>query len=160
MAILNILKEQDPQDNETLRKKSRPVEKITPRILTLLDDMHETLVKAEGIGLAAPQVGVLRRIVIVEVGEDKFEMINPEIIESSGEQEAIEGCLSVPELAGLVKRPEYVKVRALDRSGKEYTAEGTGLLARCFCHELDHLDGVLYIDKAIETYTPDELEEE
>ena len=140
MAVLNILKEQDPEENEALRKKSRPVEKITPRILTLLDDMHETLVKAEGIGLAAPQVGILRRIVIVEVGEDKFEMINPEIIETSGEQEAIEGCLSVPDLAGLVKRPEYVKVRALDRNGKEYTAEGTGLLARCFCHERDHLE--------------------
>ena len=156
MAILNILK----QGDDTLRKKSRPVERITQRTLTLLDDMHETLVKSEGIGLAAPQVGVLRRIVIVEVGEDRFEMINPEIIETRGEQEAIEGCLSIPDLAGLVKRPEYVKVRAIDRNGNEYTAEGTGLLARCFCHELDHLDGVLYTDKATETYTPDELEEE
>lgn len=156
MAILNILK----QGDDTLRKKSRPVERITQRTLTLLDDMHETLVKSEGIGLAAPQVGVLRRIVIVEVGEDRFEMINPEIIETRGEQEAIEGCLSIPDLAGLVKRPEYVKVRATDRNGNEYTAEGTGLLARCFCHELDHLDGVLYTDKATETYTPDELEEE
>ena len=156
MAILNILKDGD----ETLRKKSRKVEEITPRILTLLDDMHETLVKAEGIGLAAPQVGVLRRIVIVEVGDDRFEMINPEIIETKGTVEEIEGCLSIPDLCGLVKRPEYVKVRATDRNGKEYIAEGTGLLARCFCHELDHLEGILYTDKAIETYTPDELEEE
>ena len=155
MAVLNILKEGD----ETLRKKSRKVEEITPRILTLLDDMHETLVKAEGVGLAAPQVGVLRRIVIVEVGDEKYELINPEIIKTSGEVEEIEGCLSIPELYGLVKRPEKVTVRALDRYGKEYTVEGTGLLARAFCHELDHLEGVLYIDKATETFTPDELEE-
>ena len=155
MAILNILKEGD----ETLRKKSRPVEEITPRIIRLLDDMHETLAKAEGVGLAAPQVGVLRRVVIVEVGEEKYELINPEIIETSGEIEDLEGCLSVPELYGTVKRPEYVKVKALDRNGKEYIAEGHGLTARCFCHELDHLEGILYIDKATETYTPDELEE-
>lgn len=155
MAILNILKEGD----ETLRKKSRPVTEINERILTLLDDMHETLAVADGIGLAAPQVGVLRRIVIVEVGENKYELINPEIIESSGVQEEIEGCLSVPDLFGTVKRPEYVKVRALDRNGNTFEAEGHGLLARCFCHEIDHLDGILYIDKAIETYTPDELEE-
>ena len=155
MAILNILKEGD----ETLRKKSRPVTEINERILTLLDDMHETLAVADGIGLAAPQVGVLRRIVIVEVGENKYELINPEIIESSGVQEEIEGCLSVPDLFGTVKRPEYVKVRALDRNGNTFEAEGHGLLARCFCHEIDHLDGILYIDKAIKTYTPDELEE-
>ena len=155
MAILNILKEGD----ETLRKKSRHVTEINERILTLLDDMHETLAVADGIGLAAPQVGVLRRIVIVEVGENKYELINPEIIESSGVQEEIEGCLSVPDLFGTVKRPEYVKVRALDRNGNTFEAEGHGLLARCFCHEIDHLDGILYIDKAIETYTPDELEE-
>ena len=155
MAILNILKEGD----ETLRKKSRPVTEINERILTLLDDMHETLAVADGIGLAAPQVGVLRRIVIVEVGENKYELINPEIIESSGVQEEIEGCLSVPDLFGTVKRPEYVKVRALDRNGNTFEAEGHGLLARCFFHEIDHLDGILYIDKAIETYTPDELEE-
>lgn len=155
MAILNILKEGD----ETLRKKSRPVTEINERILTLLDDMHETLAVADGIGLAAPQVGVLRRIVIVEVGENKYELINPEIIESSGVQEEIEGCLSVPDLFGTVRRPEYVKVRALDRNGNTFEAEGHGLLARCFCHEIDHLDGILYIDKAIKTYTPDELEE-
>lgn len=155
MALLNILKEGDP----TLRKVSRKVEKITPRILTLLDDMHETLDKAEGIGLAAPQVGVLRRIVIVEIGDKRFEMINPEIIETRGVQEELEACLSVPELYGRVKRPAWVKVRAADRNGNVYEAEGDGLLARCFCHETDHLDGVLYIDKAEETYTHDEVED-
>ena len=129
MALLNILKEGDP----TLRKVSRKVEKITPRILTLLDDMHETLDKAEGIGLAAPQVGVLRRIVIVEIGDKRFEMINPEIIETRGVQEELEACLSVPELYGRVKRPAWVKVRAADRNGNVYEAEGDGLLARCFC---------------------------
>ena len=155
MALLNILKEGDP----TLRQVSRKVEKITPRILTLLDDMHETLDKAEGIGLAAPQVGVLRRIVIVEIGDKRFEMINPEIIATRGVQEELEACLSVPELYGRVKRPAWVKVRAADRNGNVYEAEGDGLLARCFCHETDHLDGVLYIDKAEETYTPDEVED-
>jgi len=155
MALLNILKEGDP----TLRKVSRKVETITPRILTLLDDMHETLDKAEGIGLAAPQVGVLRRIVVIEIGDKRFEMINPEIIETRGVQEEIEACLSVPELYGRVKRPAWVKIRATDRNGNVYEAEGDGLLARCFCHETDHLDGILYIDKAEETYTPDEVED-
>ncbi len=155
MAILNILKEGD----ETLRKKCRPVEAITPRILQLLDDMHETLDKAQGVGLAAPQVGVLRRIVIVEIGDKRYEMINPEIIATKGKQEEIEACLSVPEKYGLVKRPAWVKVRATDRHGKVYEAEGDGLMARCFCHELDHLDGTLYIDRAIEMYDPDDIED-
>ncbi len=155
MAILNILKEGD----ETLRKKCRKVEEITPRILQLLDDMHETLDKAQGVGLAAPQVGVLRRIVIVEIEDKRYEMINPEIIATKGKQEEIEGCLSVPGKYGIVKRPAWVKVRAMDRHGKIYEAEGTGLMARCFCHELDHLDGTLYIDKAIEMLDPEDLEE-
>lgn len=155
MAILNILKEGD----ETLRKKCRPVEEITPRILRLLDDMHETLGKAQGVGLAAPQVGVLRRIVIVEIDDKRYEMINPEIIATKGKQEEIEACLSVPERYGLVKRPAWVKVRAMDRNGNVYEAEGEGLMARCFCHELDHLDGTLYIDKAIEMYDPDDIED-
>lgn len=155
MAILNILKEGE----EALRKKCRPVEEITPRILQLLDDMHETLEKAQGVGLAAPQVGVLRRIVIVEIGDKKYEMINPEIIATKGKQEEIEACLSVPEKYGLVKRPAWVKVRATDRNGNVYEAEGDGLMARCFCHELDHLDGTLYIDKAIEMYDPDDIED-
>lgn len=155
MAILNILKEGD----ETLRKKCRKVEQITPRILQLLDDMHETLEKAQGVGLAAPQVGVLRRIVIVEIDDKKYEMINPEIIAVKGKQEGIEACLSVPEKYGDVTRPQWAKVRAMDRNGNIYEAEGEGLMARCFCHELDHLDGILYIDKATELYTPDEVEE-
>lgn len=155
MAILNIIKEGDP----VLRKKCRPVEEITPRILQLLDDMHDTLEKAQGVGLAAPQVGVLRRIVIVEIEDKKYEMINPEIIETKGKQEEIEACLSVPEKFGLVKRPQWVKVRATDRNGKVYEVSGNGLMARCFCHELDHLDGTLYIDKAIEMYDADDLED-
>lgn len=155
MAILNILKEGD----ETLRKKCRPVEEITPRILQLLDDMHDTLAKAQGVGLAAPQVGVLRRIVIVEIDGIKYEMINPEIIATKGKQEEIEACLSVPDQYGLVKRPAWVKVRATDRNGNVYEAEGEGLMARCFCHELDHLDGTLYIDRAIEMYGPDDIED-
>ena len=152
---MNILKEGD----EALRKKCRPVEEITPRILQLLDDMHETLEKAQGVGLAAPQVGVLRRIVIVEIGDKKYEMINPEIIATKGKQEEIEACLSVPDKYGLVKRPAWVKVRATDRNGNVYEAEGDGLMARCFCHELDHLDGTLYIDRAIEMYDPDDIED-
>ncbi len=155
MAILNILKEGD----EGLRKKCRKVEEITPRILQLLDDMHETLEQAQGVGLAAPQVGVLRRIVIVEIDGKRYEMINPEIIATKGKQEEIEGCLSVPGKFGVVKRPAWVKVRAMDRNGKVYEAEGTELMARCFCHELDHLDGTLYIDKAIEMIDPEDLEE-
>lgn len=155
MAILNILKEGD----ETLRKKCRPVDEITPRILTLLDDMHDTLEKAQGVGLAAPQVGILRRIVIVEIDDKKYEMINPEIIETKGKQDEIEGCLSVPDKYGLVRRPAKVKVRATDRNGNVYEVEGEGLMARCFCHELDHLDGILYIDKAKEIYDPDDIED-
>ena len=155
MAILNILKEGD----ETLRKKCRRVDEITPRILTLLDDMHDTLEKAQGVGLAAPQVGILRRIVIVEIDDKKYEMINPEIIATKGKQEEIEACLSVPEKFGLVKRPAWVKVRATDRNGNLYEVEGEGLMARCFCHELDHLDGTLYIDRAIEMYDADDIED-
>lgn len=156
MAVLNILKEGD----ETLRKKCRPVDKITPRIIQLLDDMHETLEIAQGVGLAAPQVGVLRRVVIVEIGDKKYEMINPEIVETKGKQEEIEACLSVPEKYGLVKRPAWVKVRATDRNGNVYEVSGEGLMARCFCHELDHLDGTLYIDRAVEMYDADDIEDE
>ena len=141
MAILNILKEGEP----TLSKISRPVEKITERTLTLLDDMAETMRRAEGVGLAAPQVGVLRRIVVVEVDPGHLiELINPEIIERSGTQTGLEGCLSVPGKHGTVTRPMKVKVRALDRTGKMREYEGEELLARCFCHEIDHLDGKLY----------------
>ena len=145
MAKLQIRKVGD----EALRKVCRPVDAITPRILTLLDDMIETMRAADGVGLAAPQVGVLRRIVVIEVEPGEvIELINPKIIAFSGEQDGQEGCLSVPGRWGLVKRPQNVTVRALNRKGEEFEITGHELLARCFCHELDHLDGTLYIDKA------------
>ncbi len=155
MALLNIVKEGD----EILRKKSRPVEKITPRILTLLDDMHDTLREANGVGLAAPQVGVLRRIVLVDNGSEVLELINPEIIAVEGEQEEVEACLSCPGKWGLVKRPAKVTISALDRNGVKQTYTDVGLTARCFCHETDHLDGILYIDKATRMLDPDEIEQ-
>ena len=146
MAILKIVKEGDP----ILRKVSRPVEEITPRIITLLDDMKETMHKAQGAGLAAVQVGVLRRVVIVETDEDGyFELINPKIIAYSGKQEEVEGCLSVPNVWGITSRPYAVTVRALNRNGETVEITGKGMLAKAFCHELDHLDGKLYIDVAI-----------
>jgi len=153
MAILNILKEGEP----TLAKTSRPVDVITERTLTLLDDMAETMRRANGVGLAAPQVGVLRRIVVCEVVPGELiELINPEIIETSGSQTGPEGCLSVPGKQGTVTRPLNVKVRALDRTGKVREYEGEGLLARCFCHEIDHLDGKLYTAIATDLeYTED-----
>ena len=157
MAILKILKE----DDELLRKPSREVTEITPRILQLLDDMKDTLHKANGCGLAAPQVGVLRRIVLVEVEEGElYEMINPEIIERSDEiQEELEGCLSVPGKWGITRRPMTVTVKAMDRNGKYYTLTGSELLARAICHETDHLDGILYVDHALRMLTKKELEE-
>ena len=156
MAILNIVTSED----EVLRKKCRPVEKITPRTLTLLDDMLDTMRAANGVGLAAPQVGILRRIVIVDIGEGLIEMINPEIVSTEGEQEGEEGCLSVPDEVGIVKRPNIVTVKATDRNGEPFTIRGEGLLARAFCHEIDHLDGILYIDKASRMLTPEEMEDE
>ena len=156
MAKLNIVKIGD----ETLRTKCRPVDKITPRVLQLLDDMVETMRAADGVGLAAPQVGVLRRIVVIEVDEgDVIELINPEIIESSGTNEGLEGCLSLPGQWGIVTRPMTVKVRAYNRFGELMEYEGEDLLARCFCHELDHLDGKLYCDVADRMLTKDEIEE-
>lgn len=147
MAKLNILKEGD----ETLRKTSRPVTEITPRILTLLDDMAETMRDANGVGLAAVQVGVLRRVVVIECEEGKLiELINPEIIAESGEQEETEGCLSIPGQYGITRRPMKVTVRAKNRRGETVEYTGEGLLARAFCHELDHLDGVLFTDHVIE----------
>ena len=155
MALRNIVQE----PNETLRKKCRKVEQITDRILQLLDDMKETLAKADGVGLAAPQVGVLRRIVVIDIGEGPMELINPEILESSGEQTGEEGCLSVAGRWGVVTRPNYVKVKAMDRQGKECIYEGEGLLARAFCHEIDHLDGRLFIDIMKEEIMEDADEE-
>ena len=145
MAKLTIVKEGD----ETLRKVCRPVEKITLRTKILLDDMLETMRKADGVGLAAPQVGILRRIAVVEVEEGTvYELINPKIIAFSGEQEGREGCLSVPGRWGIVKRPMHVTVEATNRKGETYQVTGHELLARAFCHEIEHLDGKLYIDSA------------
>lgn len=155
MALRNILTEEDP----TLRKVSRPVTKFDDRLHELLDDMAETLEDARGVGLAAPQVGILRRVVVVDVGEEILELINPEIISESGEQTGLEGCLSVPGKYGIVTRPNVVKVRAQDRFGEWYEAEGEELIARAFCHELDHLDGHLYVDKMERFLTQEELEE-
>ena len=155
MALRNILTEEDP----TLRKVSRPVTKFDDRLHELLDDMAETLEDARGVGLAAPQVGILRRVVVVDVGEEILELINPEIISQSGEQTGLEGCLSVPGKYGIVTRPNVVKVRAQDRFGEWYEAEGEELIARAFCHELDHLDGHLYVDKVERFLTQEELEE-
>ncbi|MBQ9097980.1 MAG: peptide deformylase [Clostridia bacterium] len=145
MAKLKIRKIGD----EALRKVCRPVEEITPRTLMLLDDMVETMRAADGVGLAAPQVGILRRIVVIEVEEGNvIELINPKIIATAGEQEGVEGCLSVPNRRGTVKRPRHVTVRATDRNGQTFEISGSDLLARAFCHELDHLDGKLYVDRA------------
>ena len=145
MAKLKIVKVGD----DVLRKKCRPVEEINPRILRLLDDMVETMHEANGVGLAAPQVGVLRRIVVIEVEEGKvIELINPKIIAYAGEQTGTEGCLSVPGKWGTVTRPMHVTVRATNRNGEEFELTGSELLARAICHELDHLDGKLYIDVA------------
>lgn len=147
MAKLKILKIGD----DTLRKVCRPVDAITPRIRTLLDDMIETMRAAGGVGLAAPQVGVLRRIVVIETDEDGLiELINPKIIAYSGEQESEEGCLSIPGRWGLTRRPMHVTVRAMNRQGETFDITGSGLLAKAFCHEIDHLDGKLYIDCALE----------
>lgn len=156
MAILNIIKEGEP----TLRKKCREVTEITPRIITLLDDMRETLRDANGCGLAAPQVGVLRRVVIVDTEETGIvELINPEIIEKEGKQEELEGCLSIPGKWGYTSRPMKVTVRAMNRKGETFTITGEGLAARAFCHELDHLEGVLFSDNAVHMLTPEEMEE-
>lgn len=144
MALRNIVEEGDP----VLRKICKEVKEITPRTLQLLDDLAETMRDANGVGLAAPQVGILRRIAVVEVDDELFELINPEIVLTEGDQYDDEGCLSVPGKAGKVHRPEYVEVNCLNRFGEEVTYEADGLLARAFCHEIDHLDGVLYIDKA------------
>lgn len=142
MALRTIRVEGD----EVLTKVSRPVDKMTPRIHDLITDMLDTMYDAMGVGLAAPQVGILKRIVVIDIGEGPIVLINPEIIEKSGEQTGDEGCLSVPGMAGQVTRPNYVKVKALDVNMNEQIYEGEGLLARAFCHEIDHLDGKMYVD--------------
>ena len=154
MALLNILKNKEPE----LRKVSRPVEQINSRILTLLDDMRETLAKANGIGLAAPQVGILRRVAIIEDSDGTIiEMINPEIIERSGMQEKVEGCLSSPGDYALTSRPMTVKIRAINRHGEIFTLERSELSARAICHEIDHLNGVMCYDNAIRLLTQEEV---
>lgn len=161
MALRKILTEEEPQ----LYKKSREVTKFDERLHQLLNDMTETLEASGGVGLAAPQVGVLRRAVIVletnvDDEEDEYfiELINPQIIETSGEQTGSEGCLSVPNEYGIVTRPEYVRVRAQDRDGEFFEVEGDGLTARCFCHELDHLEGILFTSKCERMLTEEEKE--
>lgn len=153
MAIKVIIKNGD----NLLREKSKPVTEITPRILKLLDNMAETMYDSEGVGLAAVQISTLKRIVVIDVGEGLIELINPEIIEKDGEQLGSEGCLSIPGLIGNVNRAERVKVKALNREGKEFITEGTGYLARAIQHEVDHLDGILFIDKAEECFKQEEL---
>lgn len=155
MALRNIITEENP----TLRKTSRPVTNFDARLHTLLDDMRQTLEQAGGVGLAAPQVGILRRAVIVDTGEEILELVNPEILSSSGEQDGMEGCLSIPGQYGMVKRPNVVKVRAQDRNGNWFEYEGEELTARCFCHEIDHLSGKLYTDIAYRMLTQEELDE-
>ena len=157
MAIRKIHEVGDP----CLAKVCRPVTEFNDRLHELLDDMADTLEEAGGVGLAAPQVGILRRVCIVEDEQGEIiELINPEIIKTEGEQTGLEGCLSVPDEYGIVARPDYVKVRAQDRHGEWFEVEGHGLTARAFCHELDHLDGVLFIDKATRMLAPEELEQQ
>mgnify|MGYP002547191836 FL=1 len=155
MAIRKILTFGD----ELLTKKCRKVEKIDDRILTLLDDMAETLKESGGVGLAAPQVGILKRICVIDVGEGLIELINPEITKTSGSVEDVEGCLSIPGKWGYVTRPEKVTVKALNREGKEIKVTGEGLLARALCHETEHLDGILFITRVTEFVDIDREEE-
>ena len=154
MAIRNIRVLGD----EILRKKAKEITEVTPRIQELIDDMFETMYDADGVGLAAPQVGVLKRIAIVDDGGEIIELINPVITESSGEQTGPEGCLSLPGEYGEVTRPMNVTVTALDRNGKIFTCKREGFVARAFCHETDHLDGILYIDKAERMLDPEDFE--
>ncbi|MGI6173202.1 MAG: peptide deformylase [Christensenellales bacterium] len=144
--------------DEVLRRKARRVDTIDRRIVTLLNDMAETMYAADGVGLAAPQVGILRRVVVIDTGDGLIELINPEIVSQEGEQESCEGCLSVPGRRGKVPRPEKVVVRAQDRRGRTFEIEGTEIMAIALCHELDHLDGILYIDKMTEDMTDREEE--
>ena len=153
MGIRKIMTVKEP----CLHKVCRPVEKFDGKLHKLLDDMKETLLDANGVGLAAPQVGILRRVVVVDTGEEMLELVNPELLETSGEQEGAEGCLSVPGKYGLVKRPMVAKVRAQERDGNWFEVEGEELIARCFCHEIDHLDGIVYTEVMERFLTEEEL---
>ena len=154
MALRKILTDAEP----ALHKVCKPVTVFDSKLHTLLDDMRETLIESGGVGLAAPQVGILRRVVLVDIEEEILELINPTMVETDGEQVGAEGCLSVPGKYGLVKRPYYAKVRAQDRDGNWYEAEGEELIARCFCHELDHLDGIIYTQVMDRYLTEEELD--
>ena len=153
MGLRKILTDKEP----SLHKVCRPVERFDGKLHKLLDDMVETMLDAHGVGLAAPQVGILRRVVIVDTGEEILELVNPTLLETHGEQVGAEGCLSVPGKYGLVKRPMVAKVRAQDRNGEWFEAEGEELIARCFCHELDHLDGIVYTEIMDRFLTDEEL---
>ena len=156
MALRKILTDKEP----ALHKVCKPVTDFDAKLHKLLDDMTETLIESGGVGLAAPQVGILRRVFLVDVGAEEneiVEFINPEILETDGEQVGPEGCLSVPGKYGLVKRPYYAKVRAQDRNGEWFEAEGEELIGRCFCHENDHLDGIIYTEVMERLLTEDEL---
>ena len=154
MGLRKILTDADP----ALHKVCKPVEKFDWRLHMLLNDMKETLIDSGGVGLAAPQVGILRRVVLVDTGDEILELVNPTLVATDAEQEGPEGCLSVPGKYGLVKRPYWAKVRAQDRDGNWFEAEGEELIARCFCHELDHLDGIIYTEVMERFLTAEELE--
>ena len=154
MALRKILTDAEP----ALHKTCKQVTAFDSKLHTLLDDMRETLIESGGVGLAAPQVGILRRVVLVDTEEEILELINPSLVQTDGEQVGPEGCLSVPGKYGLVKRPYYAKVRAQDRDGNWYEAEGEELIARCFCHELDHLDGIVYTEVMERFLTEEELQ--
>jgi peptide deformylase len=156
MGIRNILTDQEP----SLHKTCRPVVAFDKKLHKLLDDMGETMRDANGVGLAAPQVGILRRVVTVDLGDEILELVNPELVETDGEQTGPEGCLSVPGKYGLVTRPNYAKVKAQDRYGEWFEVEAEELIARCFCHELDHLDGIVYTEVMDRFLSPEELEED
>ncbi|MDR0570346.1 MAG: peptide deformylase [Clostridiales Family XIII bacterium] len=158
MALRKVVLEGD----EVLRKRSKEVKEISGRVLELIDDMWETLAERNGVGLAAPQVGVLKRVAVIDTGEEgeRLELVNPELLETEGSVETEEGCLSLPGFVGTVARPRRVKARALDREGREFVVEGSGLLAKALCHEIDHLDGVLYTDKATSIRALDDEESE
>jgi len=156
MAIRTLRLEGD----DILRKKSRPVTDITPKILALLDDMAETMAEKNGVGLAAPQVGILKRIVVIDLNDELIELINPEIVSTEGVQEKSEGCLSLPGKSGLVSRPLKTIVKALNRHGAEITVEGEEYMSVALNHEIDHLDGILYIDKVIEMDPDDEEDDD
>ena len=155
MGIRKILTDKEP----SLHKVCKEVTVFDRKLHKLLDDMAETLEEANGVGLAAPQVGILRRVVVVDVGDEILELVNPTLVETSGEQTGAEGCLSVPGRYGLVKRPNFAKVRAQDRNGEWFEAEAEELIARCFCHELDHLDGIVYTQVMERFLTEEELEQ-